>query len=285
MARENGPGAAAAQAINGVSWRLRSQKKVERSAGDAGIAPRCLAAWGIVLMFALASCGRGETEAERNKVIESMRSRPLTYVAIGASDTVGIGAQNPSLESWVAILSSRLPSDTRFVRLGVSGSTAAEAVRAQLPAAKVARPDVVTIWLAGNDFSMNVPLEEYEKSLTEIIQGLKGEGEPRIFVGNLPDLTTVPAYLTHPRQALAEKLNDWNQTIARVARENGAFLVDLHATSKAVGPANIGLTADDGFHPSTQGYKVIADAFWRSMMEDPVLSAVLEPRSQASLTE
>lgn len=243
------------------------------------------AARGIVSLVLLASCTDGESESERNAAIESMKSKPLTYVAIGASDTVGIGAQNPALESWVAILSSRLPQDTKFVRLGVSGSTAAEAARVQLPAAKSARPDLVTIWLAGNDFSLNVPLDQYEKSLLEIIRGVKAGGFPRVFAANLPDLTTVPVYLVQPRQTLQNRLDEWNETIARVVSDNGATLVDLYATSKATGSSNIGLIAEDGFHPSTQGYKAIADAFWESITRDPVMSAVLGPRTQASVPD
>lgn len=248
----------------------------ERSAGKS------LAMQMLACLLALPACG-GESESEVNEAIESLKARPLTYVAIGASDTVGIGAQNPSLESWVAILSSRLPTDTQFVRLGTSGSTAAEAMRAQLPAARNARPDLVTIWLAGNDFAMNVPLDQYEQSLGSIIQGVKVDGQARVFVGNLPDLTTVPAYLQQPRPSLASRVEEWNTTIARVAEERDATLVDLHATSKAIGDSNIGLIAEDGFHPSTQGYRVIADSFWESILKDPVLGAVLGPRSQSGV--
>lgn len=219
---------------------------------------------------------------ERTKAIESMRSRPLTYVAIGASDTVGVGAQNPVSESWVALLSSRMPPDTRFVRLGVSGSTAEEAVHVQLPPAKRAKPDLVTIWLAGNDFSMHVPLHQYEKALKAIIRGVSLETKPRVFVANLPDLTNVPAYLMQPRQSLIGRQGEWNDTIGRVAEENGATLVDLYATSKKVGGSSMGLVAEDGFHPSTQGYRVIADAFWESILKDPVLGEVLRLRTRAS---
>lgn len=242
--------------------------------------------WMLVVLVVSSSCRHMEmSESERKGAIESLKSKPLTYVAIGASDTVGVGAGNPALESWVALLSSRLPPDTRFVRLGVSGSTAAEAVKAQVPAAKSAKPDLVTIWLAGNDFSMNVPLDVYDDALTSIIAEVISEGNPRVFVGNLPDLTTVPAYFVQPRQTLAKKLDEWNKTIAKVADENGAILVDLYATSKAVGSSNIGLIAQDGFHPSTQGYRVIADAYWEAMMQDPVLGAVLGSRAQAPVPE
>src|SRR5438105_15248802 len=44
------------------------------------------------------------------------------YVAIGASDTVGVGASDPRTGSWPARVASRLPVGAEYVNLGVSGS-------------------------------------------------------------------------------------------------------------------------------------------------------------------
>src|SRR5579863_5847124 len=88
-------------------------------------------------------------------------ARPLTYVAIGASDAVGIGAANPETDGWVPRLGAQLGPNVHIVNLGVSGSTLSQALQEQLGPAVDAEPDVVTVWLAVNDFNAQVPLERY----------------------------------------------------------------------------------------------------------------------------
>src|ERR1700687_3224317 len=74
--------------------------------------------------------------------------KPTTYVAMGASDAVGLGARDPITEGWVPRFGARLGSDAQVVNLGVSGSTLAQALEEQLRPALDAQPDVVTVWLA-----------------------------------------------------------------------------------------------------------------------------------------
>src|SRR6266568_4435263 len=68
----------------------------------------------------------------------------IRYVAIGASDTVGVGASDPRAGSWPARVAARLPAGTDYVNLGVSGSLAAQAAREQLPSALALDPGLVT---------------------------------------------------------------------------------------------------------------------------------------------
>src|SRR5215831_15319841 len=95
----------------------------------------------------------------------SAAQRPLTYVAIGASDAVGVGAANPEKDGWVPKLGVALGPDVRVVNLGVSGSTLSQARQEQLGPALDAQPDVVTVWLAVNDLNARVPLEQYAANL------------------------------------------------------------------------------------------------------------------------
>src|SRR5438874_11878896 len=87
--------------------------------------------------------------------------RPVTYVAIGASDAVGVGARDPETEGWVPRFGARLGADVRVVNLGVSGSTLSQALDEQLGPAVDAQPDIVTVWLAVNDLNARVPLQGY----------------------------------------------------------------------------------------------------------------------------
>ena len=221
-----------------------------------------LAAWarGCVLLsvvVALAGCGGAGTA-----------SRPLVYVALGASDSVGVGASNPAEEGWVPQFQHRLPPGTRLVNLGVNGFTIRQAIEQTLPIALDAEPDVVTVWLAVNDFNARVNLEQYERDLDRLLGALAEAHPRRILIGNLPDLTRVPIYTTAgvSRTALRAEVDRWNAAIARQAARHDAVLVDLHSewTELAAHPEYV---SADGFHPSAAGYQRLADLFYTALEE------------------
>src|SRR6266851_711707 len=120
-------------------------------------------------------------------------ARPTTYVAMGASDAVGLGAKDPVTEGWVPRFGARLGSDARVVNLGVSGSTLAQALDEQLGPAVDAQPDIVTVWLAVNDLNARVSLERYGADLDSLL-GRLATTHARVLVGNVPDLGGLAAY-------------------------------------------------------------------------------------------
>jgi acyl-CoA thioesterase-1 len=184
-------------------------------------------------------------------------ARPFTYVAIGASDAVGVGARDPETEGWVPRLGTRLGGDTRVVNLGVSGSTLAQALDEQLGPALDARPDVVTVWLAVNDFNAGVPIDRYAADLDRLLDSLR-QTQARVLVGNVPDLAQLAPFAR--RAQLTQQVDAWNQAIAEAASRNGAILVDLHAhwQEAAEHPEYL---SQDGFHPSSEGYARLAELF------------------------
>src|SRR5689334_18226031 len=92
------------------------------------------------------------------------------YVAVGASDAVGVGARRPRTDAWPRLLYRRaFPRSTQFVNLGVSGATAASALAGQVPRAERLAPDVVTVWLVVNDVIAGVALDDYEAALDELV--------------------------------------------------------------------------------------------------------------------
>lgn len=238
----------------------------------------------LILLMLEVSCSQGQrnesfpitADAQTKGTMSTTetKQRRLTYVAIGASDTVGVGARDPANESWVAILSKRLPQGSKFLRLGISGSTATQAAIHQLPVAKTSNPDLVTIWLALNDFDM-VELPEYQAAMDEVLSIANG-GKTRVFVANIPDLSGVPAYDDESPEELSRKVDEWNDTIARLAAKHGAVVVDLFEPSQALASTDIPLVSEDGFHPSTEGYKLIAELFWNYISQDPVVGPAVE---------
>jgi acyl-CoA thioesterase I len=195
---------------------------------------------------------------------------PETYVAVGASESIGVGAERPLVDAWPRVLyRDTLARNTVFVSVGVEGSTVAEALDEQVPLARELRPTLVTVWLNVNDLAAGVPVTDYERQLTELVRALRQEGDVRVLVANTPPLDELPAYQTRggsrfpPPDQVGGLVADYNQAIARVAAAEGADLVDTHAAGiQAVEEGTFAsLISDDGFHPSTAGHARIAEVF------------------------
>ncbi|MGH9211391.1 MAG: SGNH/GDSL hydrolase family protein [Acidimicrobiales bacterium] len=195
---------------------------------------------------------------------------PHTYVAVGASESVGVGADRPPVEAWPRVLyRTALDRNTVFVNMGVEASTVDEALAEQLPLALELRPTLVTVWLNVNDLAAGVPSATYERQLTTLVHALRQDGRARVLVANIPPLEELPAYqalagaqFPSPDEVTA-RVAAYNETIERVATAEGAELVDLHAAGvEAVDEGAFAeLVSADGFHPSTEGHARIAEIF------------------------
>jgi lysophospholipase L1-like esterase len=192
---------------------------------------------------------------------------PARYVAIGASDTVGVGSSDPRSGSWPARVAARLPAGTAYVNLGVSGSLASQASREQLPSAIELQPRLVTIWLAVNDLNASVVPPDYATALRSVIEPLVSRTSARVFVGNVPDLRPVPAYAAIDPATLLAQINAYNAAIAAIAAmfPGRVTVVDLF-TGSAPLVSTITVSAD-GFHPSDAGYGLIADRFAKAIAD------------------
>ncbi|MDP9364379.1 MAG: GDSL-type esterase/lipase family protein [Chloroflexota bacterium] len=177
-------------------------------------------------------------------------------VVLGASDATGQGTPNPARDSWVARLAADLPDDIEIRNFGVGGSTLAQALREQLPRALAARPNVAVCWLAVNDIASGVPLSAYEQDLTSVVRRLRSTGSA-VIVGNLPDLSRVPALAwSDGGESLRRTADAWNAAVARLAAAEGATVVDLFAE-----PMTVEDFGPDGFHPSPLGHGRLAARF------------------------
>jgi acyl-CoA thioesterase-1 len=194
----------------------------------------------------------------------------IRYVAIGASDTVGVGATDPATGSWPARVAKLLPPGSAFVNVGVSGSIALQARTAQLPGALAQRPTVVSIWLAVNDMNATIEPPSFANDLGAIVDALLSGTEAKIFVGNVPDVRPVPAYKDADKVALFALINAYNSAIAAIAAKHPGrvTLVDLFTGSAPL--VSTMTVSGDGFHPSDAGYQLIADRFADAMRANGV---------------
>jgi lysophospholipase L1-like esterase len=187
--------------------------------------------------------------------------RPLVYVAIGASDTVGVGADDPARNGWVPQLARLLGPGVHVHNLGSSGTLLRTARQDQLPAAIADQPDLVTVWLAVNDLNAGVLLDQYRADLDGLLASLGSQTHAVVLVANVPDLTRVPQYRGQDPTALRSVVQQWNQAIADTTARRGAHLVDLHAeyAELAAHPEDL---SSDWFHPSSAGYARVAELFF-----------------------
>lgn len=214
--------------------------------------------------------------------------RGSVYVAVGASDSVGVGTKNPEREAWPVVLHREALAGTRFVNVAIPGATVVRAMAREVPEALRLAPALVTVWLNVNDIVALVPPERYERQLQELVRALRRGGATRVLVANTPPLDTLPAYLAcRPggerqrcvlgSQAIApgpelvrQVVAAYNQAIARVVAAEGAELVDLHAAglkARAEGKEKE-LVSDDGFHPSAAGHRLVAETFAAALVRN-----------------
>ncbi len=226
-----------------------------------------------ILIVLIVMCSGGVVSATSITETHGHAAPPprTVYVALGASDTVGVGAANPARDNWTAQLARRLPSGSRYVNLGHSGATLSDALAAELPAALKDHPTLVTVWLAVNDINALVSPDDYAAQLDRLLAALRKAGA-RVYVGNVPDLTLVPAYTNAgvSKDDVNQIVHMYNTIIATACARRGATLVDLYAASKPV-LHNLKNVGSDGFHPSTRGYTLLANLFYRVMHRDHVI--------------
>lgn len=189
-----------------------------------------------------------------------MTTKPVTLVVLGASDAFGVGTDDPDRLNWPSDLTGEIGPNVHLVNLGIPGATLAQATRDELPIGLSVHPDIVTVWLAVNDFASGVDVTTYGEQLAGLLASLRQNTHAAIYVANLPDLSLVPYFNGQDLATLRAQVQAWNDAIAAVCAHEGAHLVDLASGWKDLAdhPEYI---SGDGLHPSTIGAQRIADAF------------------------
>ncbi|HLV98837.1 MAG TPA: SGNH/GDSL hydrolase family protein [Ktedonobacterales bacterium] len=222
----------------------------------------------------LSGCGFGSTATSGNgssSAVLTPTQRPAyIFVAIGASETFGTGADRPATQNWPTDLSNRLPQGAQVINLGIPGITAPEALQNELPEALDAQPNLVTVWLGTNDIVDQVSLADYQQSLDSILSQLQQQTRARVAVANIPDLTLLPRFNSYDSKALQGLVGQWNQAVKQEIAAHGDILLDVYShTSEILGHPEY--LSGDGLHPSTQGYQQIAAFFYQVLHKDGVI--------------
>jgi acyl-CoA thioesterase I len=231
-----------------------------------------------IVALTLVACGGTTSPPQAGQTIATLQpTQPIsgqqlltgsvTYVALGASDAVGVGTNQPATQGYVPLLAQKLPKDSHLINLGVSGIHLHEALSEELPLALSTNPRLITIWLVANDFIANVSYTSYMQDLNTLLMRLRGGTHARIVMANLPDLTRLPIFSRFSKQQKTTTLatiQRWNATIASTAKRYNVSIVDLMTQASLI-TSHPGYISGDGFHPSAAGYVQLANLFWEEI--------------------
>ncbi len=217
----------------------------------------------------LASCGSvssGAAVAQSSTVQQSPQAR-LTYLALGASDAFGLGADDPQTQNWAADLARQLGSGVHLINLGIPGITLHQALNVELPVALDTHPNLITIWLSVNDIGNYVPPAQYASDLETLLSRLQA-ADPHVVIemANVPDLRLLPYFQQrYNQQLLYQQVLAYNVIIAAAAQRHHVILIDLFDKWQILRqhPEYI---SSDGFHPSTLGYEQLANLFYQTLV-------------------
>src|SRR5438552_17367180 len=92
------------------------------------------------LLLFCAACSPFSTVQSTPTTVLQQPSAKLTYVALGASDTYGIGADDPQTQNWPADLSTLLGRQVHLINLGVPDIHIHNTLGVELPVALDAHP-------------------------------------------------------------------------------------------------------------------------------------------------
>jgi lysophospholipase L1-like esterase len=187
--------------------------------------------------------------------------RPIRYVALGDSYTIGTSVSPPERfpEQLVAALAGRPPGIELVADLAVNGYTTRDLIRTELPPLPGLVPELVTLCIGVNDVVQGVSLDRYESNVAEILEAVlavlpPGVAASRLVTIAIPDYTVTPAGADYGDPvARSVAIGQANGVMARLAAARGVAFVDIVDISleAAFDPT---LVAADGLHPSGRQY-------------------------------
>jgi lysophospholipase L1-like esterase len=150
--------------------------------------------------------------------------------------------------------------------VAVSGARCADLATQVARAQLGERPDVAVVLVGTNDATHLVRPGEAATALATAVRRLRDAGTA-VVVGTCPDLAAVRAIAPPLRQIVGWLGRRMARAQAASARAAGASVVDIAAQIGPVFRADPGMFCEDAFHPSADGYRVMAYALFPAVAE------------------
>jgi lysophospholipase L1-like esterase len=177
-----------------------------------------------------------------NYVNAQLVDRPLNVIAFGDSITAGVGTTGE--RNFVTLLSER--TGIAIDNQGVSGNTTAQAL-ARLDASVLSKdPDIVIVFLGGNDILQNVDEEVTFANVRSIVTQIQNSGAKVV-------LTSIHDGFI---------LNDYEDAYQDIANDTGAYFVS-GILRGVIGRSDLMF---DAVHPNNAGHVIIADRIFPTLV-------------------
>jgi lysophospholipase L1-like esterase len=191
---------------------------------------------------------------------QDVASTPFRLVVLGDSIGYGQGARHPDERLGpllaAALEDAGIPVDLHV--LALPRSTSAD-LAAQVRRAEPLRPDLAVVVIGANDLARFVPPADAARALQHAVAGLQAVGADVVVVP-APDMSVVPFVPPALRPLVQTACSALQRQQQEVARAAGVVFADIGPVVGAAFAADPQLFSADRFHPSSAGYRHIAEA-------------------------
>jgi lysophospholipase L1-like esterase len=201
------------------------------------------------------------------------------YVAIGENGSKGFRSTSDVASTWtLSFYRSGLGTRGTLYDLSMRAQTVADALVNVLPHALALHPDLVTVWVSTEDIVSGTPLASYGQDLAQLVAALRDEGAT-VLLANAPPPVLFPALEgcpggidgcgpggPAPPPDVAATVTAYDSTIASIARQTGARLVDVEGALSSAAAGSAGsVLSEDGSSLSPAGAALVARAFLHAL--------------------
>jgi lysophospholipase L1-like esterase len=187
-------------------------------------------------------------------------SFPLRLAVLGDSIAYGQGALHPgdALGPRLSVTLAGDGFDVDLAVLAVPGAVSAN-LPVQVRIAEPLRPDLAVVVIGANDLARFVPAAEAAAALGAAVRSLRAVGTDVVVVP-APDMSSIPLVPPAFRGAVRAACALLQQQQTRLAEAAGAVVAHISAEIGDAFALDPALFSADRYHPSSAGYRHIADA-------------------------
>ncbi len=200
---------------------------------------------GVLVLSFGSSCDSNSSAPEKTSEPPPIIAAKGVIVAMGDSLTAGLGVAPD--KSYPALLERMLDEkgyDYRVVNAGISGETSSGA-RSRVDWILKLKPDIVIVETGANDGLRGIDPELIEENINHIISRFKEE-----------DVAVILAGMKMVTNLGQNYVSSFNQLYTRLAARHQVIFMPFFLEGVAAEPT---LNQNDGIHPNSAGYRVIAD--------------------------